>query len=48
VRSCRIAHGVQEVSGLPVVFFTTAEHSPKFDRKIVDHAPQKRFFLRDP
>jgi hypothetical protein len=44
----RIAHGVQEVSGLPVVFFTTPEHSPKFEGKVVDHTPQKGFFLRRP
>lgn len=44
----RIGDAVQEVSGLPVVLFTTAEHSLKFDGKMVDHAPQKGFFLRDP
>src|SRR5215204_79708 len=29
----QVAHGVQEVSELQVVFFTTAEHHPKFEGK---------------
>lgn len=44
----RIGHGVQEVSGFRVVFFTTAEHHPKFQGKVIDHATEKGFFLRDP
>jgi len=42
-----VAHGVQEVSELQVVFFTTAEHHPKFEGKVVDHDQARGFFLRD-
>jgi hypothetical protein len=43
----QIAHGVQEVSGLAIVFFTTAEHHSKFESKVIDHAEDQGFFLRD-
>jgi hypothetical protein len=43
----QVAHGVQEVSELQVVFFTTAEHHPKFEGKVVDHDQARGFFLRD-
>jgi hypothetical protein len=44
----RVAHGVQDVSGLPVVFFTTPEHHPRFEGKVIDHGARTGFFLRDP
>ena len=43
-----VAHGIQDASGLPVVFFTTANHHSKFAGKIVDHVAERGFFLRDP
>lgn len=43
-----IAHGIQNVSGLPIIFFTTAKYAPLFDGKVVDVAPDLSFFLRDP
>lgn len=43
-----IAHGIQNVSGLPIVFFATAKHAPIFDGKVVDFTPERGFFLRDP
>lgn len=42
-----VAHGVQEVSGLPIVFFTTSDHHPRFEGKVVDHDDERGFFLRD-
>lgn len=43
-----IAGAVQDASGLPVVFFTTEEHHPKFDGKVVDYAAERGFFLHGP
>ena len=43
-----IEHGIQHVSGLPIVFFTTNEYAPLFDGKVVDFAPDHGFFTRDP
>lgn len=43
-----VEHGIQVVSGLPVVFFTTATYHPSFEGKVVDHAAERGFFLRDP
>ncbi len=43
-----IEHGIQDASGLPVVFFTVEDHHPKFEGKVVDHAAGRGFFLRDP
>jgi hypothetical protein len=43
-----VAHGIQDAAGLPVVFFTTAEHHPKFEGKVVDHTAERGFFLRSP
>ena len=44
----KIAHGIQEVSGLKFVFFTTPEYHPNFEGKILDFTDQRRFFLRNP
>jgi hypothetical protein len=43
-----VADMVQDVSGLKVVFLTTEEHHPRFNGKIVDHAADRGFFLREP
>jgi hypothetical protein len=43
-----VAHGIQDASGLPVVFFTTPEHHQEFEGKIIDHVEERGFFLREP
>src|SRR3954452_23790375 len=43
-----VAHGIQHVSGVPLIFFTTPKYAPKFDGKVLDHANESGFFLRDP
>jgi hypothetical protein len=43
-----VAHGVQDVSGLPIVLFTTAGYYPKFHGKVLDHTVEGGFLLRDP
>ena len=43
-----IAHGIQQVSGMDVVFFTLPEYLPKFQDKVLDHTPERSFFLREP
>lgn len=43
-----IADGIQEASGVELVFFTTEEHHGKFAGKILDFSPERRFFLRAP
>jgi hypothetical protein len=40
-----VAHGIQEVSGMKLVFFITDEHYGKFDGKILDHTVARGFFL---
>jgi hypothetical protein len=43
-----IAAGIQEVSGIKLVFFTTEEHHGKFAGKVLDFAAERGFFLRAP
>jgi hypothetical protein len=43
-----IAHGIQEASGVKLVFFTTEEHHGKFAGKVLDFASDRGFFLREP
>jgi len=43
-----VAHGIQHVSGMDVVFFTLPEYLPKFEGKVIDHTPERSFFLRKP
>jgi hypothetical protein len=43
-----VAHGIQVVSGVPLIFFTTAEYRPKFDGKVLDYTAQAGFFMRLP
>jgi hypothetical protein len=43
-----VAHGIQQVSGIDVVFFTLPEYLPKFEGKVIDHTPERSFFLRTP
>lgn len=42
-----VAHGIQQVSGLDVIFFTTPQHHGKFAGKVLDHAAERGFFLND-
>jgi len=43
-----VAHGIQRVSGIDLVFFTLPEYLPKFEGKVIDHTPDRSFFLRKP
>ena len=42
-----IAHGIQEVSGVKLVFFTTEEYHGNFAGKVLDFARDLGFFLRE-
>jgi hypothetical protein len=44
----QIAHGIQEASGLELIFFITEEYHGKFAGKVLDYSEARRFFLRDP
>ena len=41
-----VAHGIQEVSGVKLIFFTTQEYLHKFEGKILDHSDDQGFFLK--
>jgi hypothetical protein len=43
-----IAHGMQEASGVKLIFFVTEEFHSNFEGKILDFADDRRFFLRSP
>jgi|SRR5689334_9542483 hypothetical protein len=43
-----VARGIQHVSGIDVVFFTLPDYLPKFEGKVLDHTPERSFFLRMP
>jgi len=43
-----VSHGIQEVSGVKLVFFTTRDYLDKFEGKVLDHAEDRGFFLRAP
>ena len=44
----QVAHGIQKVSGMDVVFFTIPQYYSKFEGKVIDHASDRGFFLRGP
>ena len=44
----RVAHGIQRVSGIDLVFNTWREYLPKFEGKVIDHTQDRSFFLRKP
>jgi hypothetical protein len=44
----QIAHGLQEVSGVRFIYFTTDEFHPLFEGKVLDHSTERGFFLRAP
>ena len=43
-----VAHGIQEVFGVRLVFATSEEFHPLFAGKVLDHEEGRGFFLRDP
>jgi len=43
-----VAHGIQEVSGINLIFFTLKEYLHKFEGKILDHSEDQGFFMRKP
>jgi len=43
-----VAHGIQEVSGVKLIFFTTEDYLSKFAGKILDYTDGGGFFLREP
>jgi hypothetical protein len=43
-----VAHGIQEVSGVKLIFFTTSEYLTKFEGKVLDHSDDQGFFLSEP
>ena len=43
-----VSHGIQDVSGMKLVFFTTRDYLDKFEGKVLDHAEGRGFFMRAP
>ncbi|MEJ2623688.1 MAG: hypothetical protein P8Z80_03850 [Pseudolabrys sp.] len=43
-----VAHGIQEVSGVPLIFFTTEDYVGNFAGKVLDYSIERGFFLRAP
>jgi len=43
-----VAHGIQEVSGVKLIFFTTEQYVANFDGKVLDYADEHGFFMRAP
>lgn len=43
-----VEHGIQIVSGVPLIFFTIDEYHANFAGKVLDHDDERRFFLREP
>jgi len=43
-----VADGIQEVSGVKFIYFTTDEHHGRFEGKVLDFAEDRGFFLREP
>jgi len=41
-----VVHGIQTVSGIDLIFFTTPEFSRKFDGRVLDFSDERGFFLR--
>ena len=47
-RLSEVRHAIQEVSGVPFVYFTVDRYHPIFEGKVVDYSEERLFFLRDP
>ena len=43
-----VAHGIQEVSGVKLIFFTMRDYLDKFEGKVLDHTEDRGFFMRAP
>lgn len=43
-----IKHGIEDCSGIPILFFITEEFYHKFEGKVLDYADGFGFYLRDP
>ncbi|MBI1203999.1 MAG: hypothetical protein GC182_15970 [Rhodopseudomonas sp.] len=43
-----IAHGIQEMFGMKIVFFTIPDYRERFEGKVIDHTRDRGFFLRAP
>lgn len=43
-----VAHGIQEVSGVKLIFFTLPEYLDRFKGKILDYSDSQGFFMRKP
>ncbi len=43
-----VADGIQEVSGLKFIYFTTPQYHRNFEGKVLDHSEAAGFFLRAP
>jgi hypothetical protein len=41
-----VEHGIQETSGVKLVFFITKEYHGKFEGKVLDYVRDSGFFLR--
>ncbi len=41
----KVAHGIQNVSGIDLIFFTTEEYRHEFEGKVLDYSEEKKFFL---
>ena len=41
-----VAHGVQTVSGVDLIFFVTEQTRARFEGKLLDYTPERGFFLR--
>jgi hypothetical protein len=40
-----VAHGVQEVSGVKLIFFTMEEYLDRFEGKVLDHSESQGLFM---
>jgi hypothetical protein len=43
-----VTHGIQEVSGVPLIFFTTEDYVGNFAGKVLDWTSERSFFMRAP
>ena len=42
-----VAHGIQEVSGVKLIFFTMEEYLPRFEGKVLDHSEDQGFLMKE-
>ena len=40
-----VSHGIQEVSGVKLILFTTEEYLDRFEGKVLDHSQSQGFFM---